>query len=439
MNAYDIPHLDTLLRNARGHTRAWEAVRSLCDDVGPRFSGTAGYDAGVTWSREAMNRAGLSEVHTEPAPATLWSRGSASATLRLPRRQPVVLTALGGSVATPEGGLDAPVVAFPSLDALDAAPRERVAGNVVYVHHVMPRLRDGTGYNAASWVRTAGPSNAARKGAVGFLVRSASTSTTRVPHTGALHYEPDVPKIPAAALSVPDAELLYRAVTGGAAVHCELALGCSPLPEGESDNVLGELPGTDRAWEIVLLGAHLDSWDVGTGALDDAAGCAIALETSHMIAALPARPRRTVRIVFFGNEELGSGGGRGYADRHRDEAPRHAVAMEADQGDGRPWALRVPQDRRDSRAARVLHASLEPLGIALDHGPARGGVDILPLRALGVPFVDLRQDATTYFDCHHSASDVLEAVSCEALEACTVSFAAAVWVLANMDDSFAGR
>ncbi|MEI8258384.1 MAG: M20/M25/M40 family metallo-hydrolase, partial [Deltaproteobacteria bacterium] len=305
--------------------------------------------------------------------------------------------------------------------------------------HVMPRLRDGTGYNAASSARTDGPSKAARKGAVGFLVRSASTGSTRVPHTGALHYQPNTAHIPAAALSVPDAELLNRTLASGADVSCELTLGCKPLPDGESDNVIGELPGTDRAWEIVLLGAHLDSWDVGTGALDDAAGCAIALEVARLLAGLPGRPRRTVRIVLFGNEELGSGGGRGYADRHRDEAQRHVAAMEADQGDGRPWALRVPQDRRDSRATRVLHAALEPLGIALDHGQARGGVDILPLRDLGVPFVDLRQDATTYFDYHHSASDVLEAVSCEDLEASAVAFAAAVWVLANMEDSFAGR
>ncbi len=378
-------------------------------------------------------------MRAEPATATLWQRGTESCTLLLPRRQSVVLTALGGSVGTPGAGIEAEVIEFSSLQALDAAPAEEVSGKVVYLHHVMPRLRDGTGYNAASTVRMSGPSHAARKGAVAFLVRSVGTDSMRAAHTGALWYRGDAPQIPAAALAIPDAEMLHRSLAAGAKVRTVLSLGCSPMPVGESANVVGEIAGSDRADEIVLLGAHLDSWDLGVGALDDGAGCAIAIEAARLIAALPSRPRRTVRIALFANEELGSGGGRAYAAAHAAEASRHVVAMEADQGDGAPWALRIPADGREGSLTQALHRSLAPLGIDLDPGVSRGGVDIAPLRDLGVPFVDLRQDATRYFDFHHTANDVLDNVSRADLDAATLAFAVAVWVLANVDERFPGR
>jgi hypothetical protein len=434
----DAPHLDRLLQSARADCRAWDLVRALCDEVGPRYPCTPGDVAAVAWAQEAMRRAGLGSVRAETAPATLWERGAESCTLLLPRRQAAVLTALGGSVGT-SGPLEAEVVEFTSLDALDAAPADQVAGKVVYLHHVMPRLRDGTGYNAGAQVRTSGPSRAARKGAVACLVRSVGTDSVRAAHTGALWYAPGAPHIPAAALAIPDAEMLHRALAAGAKVRTVLSLGCSPQPVGVSANVVGEIAGGDRADEIVLLGAHLDSWDLGTGALDDGAGCAIALDVARLIAALPARPRRTVRIALFANEELGSGGGLAYAAAHAAEAPRHVAAMEADQGDGRPWALRVPATGREGPVSRALQHALAPLGIALDAGHARGGVDIQPLAQLGVPFVDLRQDATRYFDFHHTENDVLENVSRPDIEAATVAFATAVWTLANADDRYPER
>jgi hypothetical protein len=433
------PHLDLLVQTARAGGRAWDHLRSLCDGVGPRFPCTPGDVAAIAWAQEALRGAGLASVRAEAATATLWERGAESCTLLLPRKQPVVLTALGGSVGTPQGGVEAEIVELPSLEALDAAPPEQIAGKIVYLHHVMPRLRDGTGYNAASVVRTRGPSRAAKKGAVACLVRSIGTDSVRAAHTGALWYQPDAPQIPAAALSIPDAELLHRAIAAGARARAVLALGCSPLPVGESANVIGEIAGTDRADEIVLLGAHLDSWDLGVGALDDGAGCAIAVEAARLIAALPSRPRRTVRVALFANEELGSGGGLAYASAHAAEAPRHVAAMEADQGDGRPWALRVPEGRREGALSGALHRSLAPLGIDLDPGQSRGGVDIAPLAQLGVPFVDLRQDATRYFDFHHTANDVLENVSRAELDDATVAFAVAVWVLANAEERFPPR
>lgn len=328
--------LDPLLRAARADQRSFDVVRSLCDEVGPRFPCTAGDLAAQAWAKQAMQAAGLTAVRTEVAPATLWERGAESCTLRLPRPQPVVLSALGGSVGTPAGGVEAPVVMFESLAALDAAAPESVTGRIVYLHHVMTRLRDGTGYNAGSTVRTSGPSRAAKKGALACLVRSIGTDSMRAAHTGALFYEPGAPEIPAAALSTPDGDMLYRALRAGKEVVSKLDLGCKPLPVGDSANVVGEVRGRELPNEVVLVGAHLDSWDLGTGALDDGAGCAVALEVARLIAALPRRPRRTVRVVLFANEELGTGGGLAYAQAHAAEAKDHVAALEADQGDGAP-------------------------------------------------------------------------------------------------------
>lgn len=427
--------LDTLLRSLRADCQSLALVGALCDDVGPRFPCTAGDVAAIDWAAKRMRELGLVNVHTEAAPATLWERGTEWCELLLPRRQPVVLTALGGSVGT-NGRLEAPIVEFDSMDALNAAPRDKVEGKIVYLHHVMPRRKDGTGYNAGSVVRMRGPSAAAKKGALACLVRSIGTAKSRAAHTGALYYDAGAPEIPAAALSTPDADLLHRTLASGKTAHAVLELGCRPLPVGQSHNVLGEVVGTDLAQEIVLLGAHLDSWELGTGALDDGAGCAIALDVLRAIAALPSRPRRTVRIVLFANEELGTGGGLAYARAHASEAPQHVAALEADQGDGTPWALRVPESGRDSALTKTLCASLAPLGIELDAGPSRGGVDIGPLRQHGVPFVDLRQDATRYFDFHHTANDVFENVSAEDIKAATLAFAAAVWVLANSEERY---
>ncbi len=432
-----VPHLDALVRAARGTDRALGLVRSLCDEVGPRYPCTPGDVAAVLWAKERMREAGLANVRSETAPAELWERGDESCELLLPRRQPVVLTALGGSIGT-GSALEAEVIELGSLEELAATPTEKISGRVVYLHHVMPRLRDGTGYNGGSLVRMRGPSAAAKKGALACLVRSVGTDSMRAAHTGALFYEPGVAQIPAAALSIPDADLLHRHLASGKPAHARLVLGCRPLPVGESANVLGELVGTDKAEEIVLVGAHLDSWDLGTGALDDGAGCAIAIAALAAIAALPARPRRTIRVVLFANEELGTGGGLAYARAHADEAPRHVAAMEADQGDGAPWALRVPDGSRDSGLVAELCASLAPLGIELDPGPSRGGVDIGPLRQLGVPFVDLRQDATRYFDFHHTVNDVFDNVSPVDIASATTAFAAALWVLANADARFGG-
>lgn len=433
--AVDEKWVEALRRAAGGATRAWDLLRSLTDEVGPRFSGTPGEAAAVEWAVAAMQHAGLSNVRREATPTVLWERGDDRVELVSPRREPLVAAALGGSVPT-VGRLDAQLVEVSSLEEIDRLGRAKLEGKLVYLHHVMPRLRDGTGYNQGGWARTAGPARAARHGAAGFLIRSIATHSMRVAHTGSLAYERDVPQIPAAALSPPDGDLLHRLLGAGQSVRIGLDLRSRPLLAGESHNVIGEIPGTDLADQIVLFGAHLDSWDVGRGAVDDGAGCVIALELARLLGGLPERPRRTVRVALFANEELGAAGGRTYASAHAGEAGKHVVALEADQGDGKPWALRVPEGKRESAAAKRLHAALSALGVALDQGPARGGVDIGPMHGHGVPFVDLRQDATRYFDLQHSANDVLENVARDELEAAVAVFTVTVGMLASMDETF---
>lgn len=355
---------------------------------------------------------GFSNVHTEPVTVPHWERGEASCAVLSPAPQTLAVTALGGSVATPPEGIDAEVVEFPSLDALDAAPRARVEGRVVFVNQPMRRTADGSGYGEAVRSRTRGPSRAGAKGALALLVRSVGTDLSRLPHTGALRYADDAPRIPAAALSVADAELVHRlAAIGPVRIH--LHLGCHTEPDAQSANVVGELPGTDRAHEIVLLGAHLDAWDLGRGAIDDGAGVAIALESARL-AAQGDRLSRTLRVVLFANEENGLAGARAYALAHADELARHVVALEADEGDGRVLSIAFNGGPEAAPFFDSLAARVGPMGVARSPETAGGGADLSTLT--GVPRIDLGQDMSRYFDVHHTANDTPEAIDAPSLD-----------------------
>jgi len=265
------------------------------------------------------------------------------------------------------------------------------------------------------------------------VIRSIGTDHNRLPHTGMMRREPNEPTVPAAALSVPDAEILHRLLEAHKSVALHLYLGCRWLPDVESANVIGEIPGALRADEIVLLGAHLDSWDLGTGALDDGAGVGIVMHAAQLIGSLPQRPQRTVRVVLFANEEHGLSGGRAYALAHRAEAAKHIAALEADAGTEGGYALRFlgsPETR--GRLAEIA-ADLQPMGIDFVGDDAHGGADLGPLRALGVPMVDIAQDAATYFDYHHTANDTFDKINPEGLAQVTAAFAVIAEGIANLN------
>lgn len=418
-------------RDALASSHAYSIVRSLCDEVGPRMAGSPGDRAAVAWAQRTMHGLGLSNVRAEKVHVTHWERGDGHAAIVSPVPMPLSVAALGGSVSTPARGIDADVVEAANVEELRKLGADAVRGKIVFLDPQVRRARDGAGYGESVGNRHYGAREAAKLGAVAMLLRSIGTDHDRLPHTGAK--SKDEHEIPAAALAVPDAEALHRILAERKTVRVHLALSAHTLPDAESANVIGEVPGRERPGEIVLIGAHLDSWDLGTGAVDDGAGVAIALEAGRILAAHTPRPRRTVRVVLFANEEHGLNGAREYARAHAGEAGAHVAATEADLGADSVYAVRWLGDpaARD-RFAEVARL-LAPLGVERQDEPGHGGADVSPLVELGVPVLDLRQDATRYFDLHHTANDTLDRIDPGVLAQAAAAYATAVWAAADMD------
>ncbi len=413
-------------------TGAYELVRSLTVEVGPRLAGSAGDKAAVAWALAKLRALGFDDVRAEPVEVPHWERGAIEGRITAPYPQPVALVALGGSVATPAAGIEAEVVEAPTLAALAGLGEERVRGKIVFLSQRMERRRDGRGYGRTVGIRSAGAARAAELGAVAVLIRSVGTGDNRSPHTGAMRYEEGVPRIPAAALSPVDADLLEAQLASGRPVTFRLTLSSRELPPEPSANVVAEVRGRERPEEIVLLGCHLDSWDLGTGAVDDAAGCAVMIEAARAIARLPRPPRRTVRVVLYANEEFGLSGARAYAAAHAEELPRHVMAGESDFGSGRVYQLASRVAPASLPAVAELVELVEPLGVTQGGNDAGGGADLGPLRPAQVPILALSQDGTFYFDVHHSPDDTLDEVSARDLDQNVAAWAAVAYAVAEM-------
>lgn len=421
---------------ALGDDLAYELLRSLTVEVGHRLAGSPGDRAAVAWAKRELQKLGFDEVRTEPVTVPHWVRGGASGRILEPYPQETVLIALGGSVGTPEWGVTAEVVGVPDLEALAELPEQRVRGKIVFVNRATERTRTGRGYGEAGVVRRNGPAAAAAKGAVAILIRSIGTGNQRFAHTGATRYQDEVPRIPAAALAIPDADVLAAQLDSGRMVRFHLELGSHYRPEAQSANVIAEIRGREAPDEIVLLGAHLDSWDVGTGAHDDGAGCAIVISVARLIAELPQAPRRTIRVVLFANEEFGLSGARAYAAAHADELSAHQLAIESDLGGDRVWAFATRVDPRALPEAERIAALIEPLGIEALGNEARGGADLIPLKPERVPVADLRQDATRYFDYHHTLDDTFDKIDPETLAQNVAAYVAIAYWAAETPTSF---
>jgi hypothetical protein len=415
---------------------AYDLLRSLTTEVGHRLAGSPGDRAAVAWAKREMERLGFDSVRTEPVTVPYWVRGHANGEILAPYPQEMVLIALGGSVGTPEGGLAAEVVRVPDLQALDQLPDQRVRGKIVFIDKPTERTRTGAGYGAAGVVRRDGPARAGAKGAAAVLIRSIGTGNSRFAHTGGTRYKDDVPRIPAAALAIPDADILAAQFESGQTVRFRLDLGSHYRPDATSANVIGEIRGREKPDEIVLLGAHLDSWDVGTGAHDDGAGCATVMSVANLIASLPQAPRRTIRVVLFANEEFGLSGARAYAEAHADELPDHQLAMESDLGADRVWTFATRIEAAALPEAERIAALLEPLEIDWLGNEARGGADLIPLRPARVPLADLRQDASRYFDLHHTIDDTFDKVDPESLAQNVAAYATVAYWAAETPTSF---
>jgi carboxypeptidase Q len=451
------PTVERILAAARTDGRAHERLRHLCDVIGHRLSGSEGLEKAVAWAADVMRESGLENVRTEPVMVPKWVRGKGEVWLSVPRFQRLQSLAIGNSVGTQgmgesmkfgKEGLDdlvADVVAVRDWAGLEALG-DRVKGKVVLFHHPMKPYEPGKepGYGESVDYRVNGASRAAKLGAVGVLVCSATARSLGTPHTGSLRYADDAAKIPAACLSPEDSEMLLRLCEAGQAVQVSMHHTCRFEADAPSANVVGEIRGREKPDEIVVFGGHLDSWDVGQGAHDDGGPCMAVVEALRLLKSLGLRPRRTVRAVLFTNEENGLRGGRQYAKDHASE--RHVAALETDSGCFRPVGFSTPFPKPDMPAeqqaalARVVErlravaALLEPIGAGrVEDGG--GGADIGPLKEFGVPQIGLEVDMATYFDVHHTAADTFDKVKKDELDLCAGVLAAAVYVLADMPES----
>jgi carboxypeptidase Q len=424
----DLAAAAQLRERALADPGAHALVESLTTEVGPRLAGSAGDKAAVAWAMREMKRLGFANVRTSEAFVPNWVRGEAEFAVTAPWPQPMPTLALGGSVGTPDEGIEAEAVMIRDLAALDALGPDAVRNRIVFFSNRMERTRDGSGYMKAVGVRASGPSAAAARGAVGVVIRSIGTSDHRFPHTGGTRYSLNAPRIPALAISNPDADALERQFASGEAVRLRMKSSARDLPQVRSANVIGEIPGGDLADEIVILAAHLDSWDPGVGALDNASGCAIQLSVAKLIRELGVKPRRTIRVVLFANEEYAASGSIAYMAAHEAELPRHVLGFEADFGAGPVWRLASRVNPAQLHAVDQIHRALAPLDLVRGGNEATGGADLDGLARLGMPLIDPSLDGTHYFDVHHTANDTLARVDPNAIRQSVAVFAVSVWL-----------
>lgn len=422
-----------LRERALADDTAYKVVESLTTEVGPRMAGSEGDARAVAWAVAKFKSLGYDKVWTEPVTFPKWERKSESAEVLGDHSQKLTLTALGGS---PGGTVEGEVVRFASLKDLADAPAGSLKGKIAFIDFTMERAKDGSGYGMGSQIRGGGPSAAIRAGASAYLMRSAGTDSHRNPHTGITHFDDGLNPIPSAALAAPDAAQLSRLIALGKPVRVKLALDCGWTGTYTSQNVIGEMRGRSKPDEVVVIGGHLDSWDLGTGAIDDGAGVAIAMGAGKLIGDLKQRPARTIRVVAFSNEEQGLHGGRAYAQQYLGDVRKHQIAAESDFGAGRIYAFSTSAPTRALGAVEQIAAVLAPLGIEYTPGQGGPGPDISPFARNGMAWASLRQDGTDYFDYHHTPDDTLDKIDPKALAQNVAAYAVFAYLAADAEGDF---
>jgi Zn-dependent M28 family amino/carboxypeptidase len=427
-----------------GQNVAYSWVSELTTRFGPRPAGSASEQQAAAWAVAQLKALGFENVRIEAFPLTAWVRGTARAEIVAPSSEPLTVVSLGETPPTPAEGLEADVVVFPTLADLVAAPKGSLNGKIAMVSRRMVRTQDGAGYGPVVAARRDGPYEAAQRGAVAFLLRSVGTDSHRMPHTGTTKYVDGRVALPAFALSAPDADQIERIAALGKPVRVRVFSTASYVQGAHSQNVVAEIRGRKRPQEVVLLGAHLDSWELGTGAVDDGVGTAIITAAAKLIHDLPRKPKRTVRVVLFGSEEVaqpvapfGAFGGHAYADGHKAELATHVLTGESDFGTDRVYRLALPKGFADSDFAKTAFRVLTPIGVLPAHGPVEdAGTDVGPSVEAGVPAFLLAQDGTNYFDLHHTADDTLDKVDRHGLDQNVAAWAALVWLAAESELDF---
>jgi carboxypeptidase Q len=397
---------------------AYEILKSLTTQVGARHPGTPGEKAGIEWGVNKLKALGFDKVYTEDVEMNGWVRGLETAEILLPSYQKMIITALGRSKSTPEGGLEAEIVHFKNYAELEKAVDDSLKGKIAFISNRMQRFKDGAGYGPANIARSKGHELAAQKGAEALLIRSIGTDDHRNPHTGATNVAMGYTAVPAVALSNPDADQLIRLMEYGHTPKIRLNIQTKDLGPIITKNVIGEITGRELPNEIVVIGGHLDSWDLGTGAVDDGAGVAIAMATGAFIKNhANMRPRRTIRVILWGAEELGLIGARAYAKARQDDGTisNHVIGSESDFGAGPVYGLQSSTNVSPNaiHVIDTMAGLMGKLGVSRRTGNTSGGPDMIPLSALGVPALNLMQDGSDYFDLHHTPDDTFDKVNPE--------------------------
>jgi carboxypeptidase Q len=416
-----------IIGEAVGSTFAWQRLSVLTDGIGNRLSGTPALDKAIAWAAAEMARDGLENVHTEKVMVPRWVRGAESAEIVSPARHPIVMLGLGDSVGTPADGVQADVLVVHTFEELDA--KASVARGKIVLFNV-----PFTNYGETVRFRSAGPSRASRLGAVAMLIRAVGPAGLRTPHTGALNYANDAPKIPAAAIASEDADRIQRMADRGEKVVVRLAMQAHFDADAESANVIGEIKGRERPNEVVVVSGHLDSWDVGAGATDDGGGCVVSWEALRIMKKLNLRPRRTVRVVLWTNEENGGRGGLAYRDQHRAELANHVMMMESDSGVFRPVGFGFTGSDQAREKVRAIATLLGGIG-ADQINPGGGGADITPSVQDGrVPAMSLEVDGSKYFLIHHTPADTIDKIDPIEMAKCAAAVGVMAYVVADLPD-----
>lgn len=414
-----------IMHEAQADDFAWRRLAELTDTFGHRLSGSAALEDAIRWVAEQMRKDGLENVRLDPVMVPHWIRGQESAEIVKPLRHTIAMLGLGGSVATPAEGIEAEAFVVKNFEELDA-DGGTARGKIVVLNARF------TTYNESVQYRTAAPSRAAQRGAVAILVRSVGPTGYRTPHTGSTSYPAGAPPIPAAAIAAEDADRLQRLQQRGVRTVIRLKMEARQLPDAPSGNIMAELRGRERPEEIIVLGAHIDSWDVGTGALDDGGGCIATWEAVRLLKNLGLRPRRTIRVVLFTNEENGVRGGRAYRDKYAAELKNHVMMLESDIGLFSPigfgFSGSAAARARVTEIAELLH------DIGADHvSGVGGGADIGPsVETGGIPSMSLEADNTRYFFIHHTAADTVDKISPSEVSRAAASIAVMAYVIADM-------
>lgn len=417
---------------------AYEITEQLSTQVGPRLAGGPNDLKAREWMIAKFKELGFDEVWTEPVTFPKWERRSESAQVTAPWPQPLAVTALGNSAATPANGLHSELVILDDWQALQDAPAELLQGKIVYMAIArMDTEPSGRSYGIGSRVRSLGPSVAASKGASGFMMRSVGSDNNRTPHTGMTRFEDGVEPIPAAAISNPDADLIEVMRKSGEPIHVSLQLDVGMAGEYTGANVIAQFNGREKPEEYFLTGGHLDSWDLSTGALDDAVGIGITTAAAHIVAQLPERPRRSIRVVAFANEESGLFGGHAYGKRHRDEISRAVLGTESDAGADRIIHMAATVHPRARPVLQQIADVLAPLGISYDPAaPGSGGSDLSAIHAVGMAGLSLYQDTSRYFLWHHTANDTMDKVDLDQVRQNVAAYAAVIYMAAESEVDF---